>query len=356
MRITIENLSYTYNGRGGVCNREPRREHADVCGCETGRGHAVDALKKISCTIDSGDFVGIMGQTGCGKTTLIQLMAGLLTPTAGHIFLDGQDINDKNYDRNVLRQLIGVVFQYPEQQLFAATVEKDVAFGLKYRAISSRFGSRFGAGSGEVDERVKWALETMGFDFDKIRKQPPMALSGGEKRRVAIAGVLAVQPKIIIFDEPIAGLDPYGRRNFLELAAKLNDNGTTIIMISHNMDALAEYTRHLLVLEDGRLIMSGATRSVFLSLRKTEPQRVASLISKHAKYQVHNNLGHDNLGSCNFRDDIVTYNDLISAIKSYLSGTGAGAESGAGAGGGSGSGVGALTGTGTGEGGGSARK
>ena len=225
-------------------------------------------------------------------------MAGLLVPTGGRICLDGQDINDNSFNRNVLRQSIGVVFQYPEQQLFAATVEKDVAFGLKYNwnRPGSKFdsgsrsdsGSGSGSGSGEIDERVQWALETMEFDYEEVRKLSPMALSGGEKRRVAIAGVLAVKPKIIIFDEPIAGLDPYGRKNFLELAAKLNDNGTTIIMVSHNMDALAEYTKHLLVLEDGRLIMSGETRDVFHRLKNekyghmfvwTEPQQVAELIS-----------------------------------------------------------------------------
>jgi len=351
MRISIENLSYIYNGNerggGGVCGREHGREREHEHGRERGCGRTVDALKNISCTIESGDFVGIMGQTGCGKTTLIQLMAGLLTPTAGRILLDGNDINDKSYDRNVLRQSIGVVFQYPEQQLFATTVEKDVAFGLKYgtpgfgsgsgSGSGSRSGLSFGFCSGEVDERVKWALETMGFDFDEVRKQSPMALSGGEKRRVAIAGVLAIQPKIIIFDEPIAGLDPYGRQNFLELVAKLNDNGTTIILISHNMDALAEYTKHLLVLEDGRLIMSGATRTVFLSLEgRTEPQRVAALIAKHAKCQAHDN----------FRDDVVTYDDLIAAITGYLLGEGFGVETGTEAGTGSGTGVGVSAGGG----------
>ncbi len=280
MRIKIENLSYTYNERND---------------------EVVDALKHISCTIDHGDFVGIMGPTGCGKTTLIQLIAGLLTPAEGRIFLEGKDINDRNYDRSVLRQSIGVVFQYPEHQLFETTVERDVAFGLKYSLL----------GSGEIDERVKWALETMGFDFEAIRKQSPLALSGGEKRKVAIAGILAVKPKILIFDEPIAGLDPYGRQSFLELAAKLNGKGSTIIMISHNMDALAEYTKRLLVLEDGRLIDSGETRAVFSRMEKgvgrTVPQQIASLVSKQKN---------------SFRYDVVTYEDLISAFSNYLQGGG----------------------------------
>ncbi len=280
MRITIENLSYTYNER---------------------TNERVDALKHISSTIDPGDFVGIMGPTGCGKTTLIQLIAGLLTPTGGHIYVEGKDINGKDYDRNVLRQSIGVVFQYPEQQLFETTVERDVAFGLKHSLLSP----------GQIDERAKWALETMGFDFEKIRKQSPLVLSGGEKRKVAIAGILAVKPKILIFDEPIAGLDPYGRQSFLELAAKLNDTGTTIIMISHNMDALAEYTKRLLVLEDGRLIDSGETRAIFSrmgnNMGRTVPQQIASMVSKQKN---------------SFRYDVVTYEDLISACSSYLQGGG----------------------------------
>lgn len=311
MRITIENLGYTYNGRERARGRKHGRGRGRVRGrgCEHDRGcersaETVDALKNISCTIESGDFVGIMGQTGCGKTTLIQLIAGLLIPTEGRICLDGSDINDKSYDRDVMRQSIGVVFQYPEYQLFETTVERDVAFGLKYSTLSSS----------EIDARVKWALETMGFDFEKIRKQSPLALSGGEKRRVAIAGVLAVQPEILIFDEPIAGLDPYGRQNFLELVAKLNNNGTTIIMISHNMDALAEYTKHLLILEDGKLIKSGETRAIFLGLengmRRTEPQQVASLIAKHKNSFLY--------------DDVVTYDDLVSALASDLLGMGGG--------------------------------
>ena len=280
MRITIENLSYTYR---------------------TQSGDTVDALKNVSYSVDSGDFVGIVGKTGCGKTTLIQLIAGLLTPTEGHIYLDGKDINDRGFDRNILRQNIGVVFQYPEYQLFETTVEKDVAFGLKNVNLSSS----------DKDRCIQWALETMGFNFENIRKKSPLSLSGGEKRRVAIAGVIAVKPKILIFDEPIAGLDPYGRQNFLELVTKLHNSGTTIIMISHNIDAIAEYTRYMLVLEDGRLIQSGQTRSVFLELhgktRRTGPQQIASLISEQKK---------------DFSYDIVTYNDLIKALIGHLKGGG----------------------------------
>ncbi len=278
MQITIKNLSYVYSGQVK---------------------ESILALENVSCRIDSGDFVGIMGHTGCGKSTLAMLIAGLLTPTEGYIYLDGKDINSKNYDRSELRQSIGVVFQYPENQLFETTVEKDIAFGLRYSTLSP----------GEIVERVKWAAETMGLDFEAIRKQSPMALSGGEKRKVAIAGVLAVKPRVLILDEPVAGLDPYSRKSFLENAVELNNNGMTIIMISHNMDALAEYTRNLLVLDEGKLIESGETKAVFMGLQngkqKTKPQQVASLISKHQE---------------EFPQDVITYDDLILALKCHLRG------------------------------------
>ncbi|NLY88599.1 MAG: ATP-binding cassette domain-containing protein, partial [Firmicutes bacterium] len=164
MAIAVENLSYSY---------------------EQPLGGKVAALKNVSFSIAAGDFVGIMGHTGCGKTTLIQLLAGLRLPAGGRIYINGEDINAKGYDRTGLRQKMGVVFQYPEHQLFATTVEKDVAFGLKYSGLSRQ----------EVTARVQWALETMGFDFAKVRDQSPLALSGGEKRRVAIAGVIARKPE-----------------------------------------------------------------------------------------------------------------------------------------------------------------
>lgn len=278
MQITADNLSYTY--------MDPA-------------GESVQALQSVSFVINQGDFVGITGRTGCGKTTLAMLMAGLLTPTSGRVLLDGQDINGKNFDRNLLRQSIGVVFQNPEYQLFETTVEKDVAFGLKYSRLSLR----------EKNEQVQWAIETMGFDFEKIRNQSPISLSGGEKRRVAIAGVLVVKPKILLFDEPIAGLDPYGRKSFLDLIASMNDAGTTVIMVSHNMDAIAEYTKKLFILDKGRLIQSGKTKELLKDpmndTRRTEPGQIASLISK---------------GENALFDDVVTYHDLISAIVQYLEG------------------------------------
>lgn len=284
MSIKIENLNYSY--------RQQSMER-------------IDALKDVSCTIDDGDFVGIMGHTGCGKTTLIQLIAGLISPTSGHIYLDGEDINNKSYDRNILRRKMGVVFQYPEYQLFETSVEKDVAFGLKYSGMSSK----------NMASRVQWALETMGFDYEKIRSQSPLALSGGEKRRVAIAGVLATKPRILIFDEPIAGLDPYGRQSFLQFIAKMNQSGTTVIMVSHNIEALCEYTKGLLVLDKGKLIESGDTREVFKRLNErsnsthgiTPSQKIVSLLLDR---------------NIHLSSDIVSYQDLLTALKDELIGGG----------------------------------
>jgi energy-coupling factor transport system ATP-binding protein len=211
------------------------------------------ALRDINLTIEDGAYLGIMGQTGCGKSTLIQLMVGLMQPSQGQILIDGKDINGRGYVREELRRKVGIAFQYPEVQLFETTVEKDVAFGLKHMGLSEI----------EIAESVRWAIETVGLDFEAVRTVSPFSLSGGEKRRVAIAGILAPKPKILILDEPIAGLDPVGREAFLSLTKALNADGVTIVMISHDADALAENAARVIVLEDGRLIMDRSTRQVF---------------------------------------------------------------------------------------------
>lgn len=224
----------------------------------------VQALENINFRIDDGEFVGIMGHTGCGKSTLIQLLAGLLAPSGGRIIVDDSDINDAHYDRSILRETVGVVFQYPEYQLFETTVEKDVAFALRHSGLKRE----------EVKKRVKWALETMGFSYEDVKKKSPLSLSGGEKRRVAIAGVLAAKPKILIFDEPIAGLDPYGRKEFLELMVTLNQGGTTILMVSHNVDCICEYAHRVLVLNKGQLVADGAPEEVFRHTAFMEDQHI----------------------------------------------------------------------------------
>lgn len=240
----------------------------------------VQALEGISFRVEDGAFVGIMGRTGCGKSTLLQLIAGLISPGEGQILIDGRDIHSMGYDREILRRKLGIVFQYPEYQLFETTVEKDVAFSLKHRDMSKK----------EKAERVRWALEAVGFGEESgdgasgkhmsgtrgifgsqgIACQSPLSLSGGEKRRVAIAGVLAAKPEILLFDEPIAGLDPFGRQRFLELAAGLHRQGTTILMVSHNAEALCAYADRILVLDRGRLAADGTPEEIFGDLGRAE--------------------------------------------------------------------------------------
>mgnify|MGYP000851681448 CR=1 FL=1 len=264
---------------------------------------AVPALHDLSLYINDGEFVGVMGHTGCGKSTLIQLIAGLILPTEGRVFLDGKNINARDYDRSILRGRVGIVFQYPEYQLFETTVEKDVAFGLKHHNLSRA----------DVDERVRWALETLDFDFNVICKQSPLALSGGEKRRVAIAGVLATKPAILIFDEPVAGLDPLGREMFLQLVSRLNKEKTTILMVSHNADAIGEYAKRIIVLDKGRLLMDGTPKEVFadvehmkkLRLGMSTPREIAHLLTRRGIYVPR---------------DIVSYDEILSALRTKFGG------------------------------------
>lgn len=282
MPITIENASYIYS---------------------KGTPLETEALKNVSLTIDNGEFVGIIGHTGCGKSTLIQLMVGLLTPSEGRILLDGKDINARSYDRKELRRKVGIVFQYPEYQLFETTVERDVMFGLK----------RLGLTKDETLERVSWALETLGFNFNKIRDISPLSLSGGEKRRVAIAGVLAVQPEVLILDEPIAGLDPLGREEFLKLTDELNAAGTSIIMISHNSDALAEHANRIIALENGRLAMDGAANELLGKVQRLKEMQLgisqAAMIAELMRER-----------GASIPQDVYRYDELITQLVSYARG------------------------------------
>ncbi len=210
------------------------------------------ALDHINLKIHDGEFLGIMGKTGCGKSTLIQMMDGLLKPDTGVVLLDGEDINKKRYDLGILRKKVGIVFQFSEYQLFETTVERDVAFVLK----------NLGLGKGEIRDRVAKALEAVGFDYDKVKNKSPLGFSGGEKRRLAIAGVLAAKPEYLILDEPIAGLDPLGRVSFLKLVERLNKDGASIIMISHDSDVLAEYASRIILMDNGRILRDDKPENV----------------------------------------------------------------------------------------------
>ena len=212
-----------------------------------------NALVDVNFTINDGEFIGIIGHTGSGKSTLIQHLNGLLKPTGGTVIVDGLDLTNKNTKMKDVRRRIGLVFQYPEYQLFEETVEKDIAFGPKNLGLSDE----------ETEERVRDAMRLVELDHAQFAGKSPFELSGGQKRRVAIAGVLAMQPNILILDEPTAGLDPYGRDQILELIENWHKLGKTILMVSHSMDDVAKFADRIFVMNHGRLEMQGTPNEVF---------------------------------------------------------------------------------------------
>lgn len=215
------------------------------------------ALRDISLTIRENEFLALIGHTGCGKSTLVQHLNGLIAPTSGHVYFEENgvksDINEKKYDRRGLRRRVGLVFQYPEHQLFEETVEKDVAFGPGNLGLSEE----------EIDRRVTEALRKVGLSREEIGEKSPFELSGGQMRRVAIAGVLAMEPDVLVLDEPTAGLDPLSRSELLETIAALREDGTAIVMVSHNMDDVARYATRILVMNRGSIEMEGAPEQIF---------------------------------------------------------------------------------------------
>ena len=215
----------------------------------------VKALDDVSFTVQPGEFIGLIGHTGCGKSTLVQHLNGLLKPHEGAIYFKGEDISEKDYDLRAYRSKVGLVFQYPEHQLFEEDVFSDVCFGPRNLHLSES----------EVELRAYEALKKVGID-DKQFYQSPFDLSGGEKRRVAIAGVLAMKPEVLILDEPTAGLDPKGREDLLHLIRSLHDeNGITVILVTHSMDDVAAYADRLLVMHQAKLLFDDTPRNVFAS-------------------------------------------------------------------------------------------
>lgn len=211
------------------------------------------AVDNIDLSIKPGEFVGIIGHTGSGKSTLIQMISGLIRPDSGKIVVDGDDITASSADKKKLRRTVGMVFQYPEYQLFEETVALDISYGPK----------KLGVPENELDSRVRVAMGLVGLDYEIYKDKSPFELSGGQKRKAAIAGVLAMEPQILIMDEPIAGLDPMGRENLMELVLELNRCGTTIIMVSHNMDGLAEYASRVIAMSAGKILLNGNPEDVF---------------------------------------------------------------------------------------------
>ena len=233
MSIVIEHLNYVYMAGG------PYETHA---------------LRDVNLTLEDGEFVGLIGHTGSGKSTLVQHLNGLLLPSSGRIFVDGLDVADKNTDRRAIRRKVGLVFQYPENQLFEETVAKDIAFGPKNLGLDDQ----------EIDHRVRSAMQRVALDYDALAQRSVFELSGGQMRRVAIAGVLAMEPQVLVLDEPCAGLDPRGREEILGLISRLHrESGATIVMVSHSMDDVASLAERVIVMNHGEVAMDGAPRDVF---------------------------------------------------------------------------------------------
>ena len=227
---------------------------------EAGSGFEKHVLKDVSCAIDKGEFIGLIGHTGSGKSTLIQHMNGIIKATSGNIFFDGEDIYDKDYDMRKLRNKVGLVFQYPEHQLFETDIFKDVCFGPRNQGLSEK----------DVQLRAFEALRLVGLE-ENLYYQSPFDLSGGQKRRAAIAGVLAMRPDYLILDEPTAGLDPKGRDEILGHIRKLHDEtGIAVILVSHSMEDVARYVDRIMVMNQGQLIYDDKPRNVFAHYKELE--------------------------------------------------------------------------------------
>lgn len=252
------------------------------------------ALDKINMEINKGDFISIIGHTGSGKSTLIQMLNGLLKPTSGTVYIDGVDIFSKKVNLTDIRKEVGLVFQYPEYQLFEETIEKDISYGP----------CNLGLNEEEISNRVKESMNMVGLNYEKYKDKSPFNLSGGQKRRVAIAGILAMKPKVLILDEPAAGLDPRGREEILRSIKELNEKyNITIILVSHSMEDVARFARSVIVMSEGKCILKGSKVEVFKEVELLESSglslpSVTYLISRLNKR------------GFNLRDDIYTVHEL----------------------------------------------
>lgn len=227
---------------------------------------AVAALKDINLVIPDGQFIGLIGHTGSGKSTLVQHLNGLMKPTSGNVYYNGADIHDSDYDKKILRSNVGLVFQYPEHQLFEIDVFTDVCFGPKNLGLTRK----------EVELRAFSALKQVGID-DEYFYQSPFDLSGGQKRRIAIAGVLAMKPEVLILDEPTAGLDPKGRDEILDQIQKLHrEMGITVILVSHSMEDVAKYVERIIVMNKGSILYDDVPGEVFQHYKELESVGLAA--------------------------------------------------------------------------------
>ena len=240
MSIKIENLTYVYMPKTPFEKK---------------------ALDNVSLEIEDGEFLAVIGHTGSGKSTLIQHLNGLLKPASGKIYVDGTDITDKNTKLVDIRKKVGLVFQYPEYQLFEETIAKDIAYGP----------SNLGLNEDEILKRVKKSMEMVGLNYEEYKDISPFELSGGQKRRVAIAGVIAMEPKVLILDEPTAGLDPAGRDDILEQIKLLHEKyNMTIILVSHSMEDVGKLAEKIIVMNDGHVELQGKPKDVFKEIDTLE--------------------------------------------------------------------------------------
>lgn len=260
------------------------------------------ALDGINLEIEEGEFIGLIGHTGSGKSTLVQHLNGLMKPTRGKIVIDGQDLSSKETKMKIVRQKVGLVFQYPEHQLFEETIYKDIAFGPK----------NLGLKEDEIDLRVREAMELVGLDFEELKERSPFELSGGQKRRVAIAGVIAMKPKVLILDEPTAGLDPKGRDDILDEIRKIYDKEKiTIILVSHSMEDIARLVNRIFVMHKGKVALDGPTREIFN--RTDELEKMGLGIPQITKFmKTFKSRGHV------IRDDVLTVEEAKVEILNYL--------------------------------------
>ncbi len=281
MIIEIKNLNHIYN---------------------QGTPFESKALIDINLTIKEGEFIGLIGHTGSGKSTLVQHLNGLIKPTSGEIIIDGTKITDKDVKLTSIRQKVGLVFQYPEYQLFEESVYKDIAFGPQNLGLDEE----------EVDKRVKGAMGVVGLDFDLLKDRSPFEISGGQKRRVAIAGVIAMKPKVLILDEPTAGLDPHGRDEILgEIYELFKMENITIILVSHSMEDVAKLVDRILVMNNGKIAMDDKTREIFK--RADELESIGLGIPQITKFmREFRAQGND------IREDVLTVSEAKDELMEYL--------------------------------------
>lgn len=260
------------------------------------------ALENINLEIDNGEFIGLIGHTGSGKSTLVQHLNGLIRPTKGTIIVEDKVISEKGTALREVRQKVGLVFQYPEHQLFEETIYKDIAFGPKNLGLTEN----------EVDNRVKESMEIVGLDFQRLKDRSPFELSGGQKRRVAIAGVLAMKPKVLVLDEPTAGLDPNGRDEILSEVKEIFENaGITILLVSHSMEDIARLVGRILVMDKGKIVMDDKPREIFK--RAEELENIGLGVP-----QITRLMREFNAQGKSIRDDVLTVDEAKDEILEYL--------------------------------------